>query len=140
MTEQTPTQPAWKPGDVANGYMLGQDGVWRPIPAPAPPTTSTRRQWTWILAVTGGVMAALVLGLVVVGLMVPPKSCAELNADLQGVRDHNTIRVNNPTTGGVDYVLRGTDEWSLDDRVTWRKTMGRMNDTGCNLDGSTDAF
>ena len=31
MTESTEPR-SWKPGDVANGHILGQDGVWRPLP------------------------------------------------------------------------------------------------------------
>lgn len=34
-TEPGP-QPTWQPGDVANGHVLGEDGVWRPLP-PSPP-------------------------------------------------------------------------------------------------------
>src|SRR3954447_12748684 len=33
-------QPPWKPGDIANGYVLGTDGVWRPIQSQA------ERPWT----------------------------------------------------------------------------------------------
>jgi len=28
------SQQQWKPGDVANGHVLGQDGVWRPLTSP----------------------------------------------------------------------------------------------------------
>lgn len=34
-TEPGP-QPMWKPGDVVNGHVLGEDSVWRPLP-PSPP-------------------------------------------------------------------------------------------------------
>ncbi|HUQ00322.1 MAG TPA: hypothetical protein VM093_07655, partial [Aeromicrobium sp.] len=31
----------WKPGDVANGHVLGDDLVWRPVDSPQDPAASS---------------------------------------------------------------------------------------------------
>jgi endonuclease YncB( thermonuclease family) len=50
-------QPPWKPGDVANGHILGRDNVWRALPTRPKTKPWFKRPWGITGIVVGSVLA-----------------------------------------------------------------------------------
>lgn len=68
-------QPQYRPGDVVNGHVLGEDLQWYPLPAPAPPPPPQvhfTAQQTMVNARRGvNHPLHLVLSIVTCGLWIP---------------------------------------------------------------------
>lgn len=130
----TPGEPrTWKPGDVANGHVLGQDGVWYPLvytrPAPRAPLFESLPRRVKITIACGGIL----LGLIALGGMVQDAmrpSCAELNARLEVLHDRNT-----EVDAYANRLAKPAEEWQSGD---WSEYQGLLADiTGRQDDGES---
>jgi predicted secreted protein len=64
------SQPTYQVGDVANGYVLGEDGQWHPMPAPYPAAPDGRTSGTKVaVGVLVGLGALLLVAAVAVGVV-----------------------------------------------------------------------
>lgn len=87
MSDQNPPQPSYRPGDVVNGWVLSEEGEWRPAdyPSPAAPQTSVakkrKKKWPWIVG-AAAVVVLVVLGFVGVWIAQTMASEAEREASV----------------------------------------------------------
>jgi hypothetical protein len=56
------TEQQYKPGDTANGHILGEDGVWHPVPQGEAPKKNWFARHKVITGIGGGVIALILIG------------------------------------------------------------------------------
>ena len=66
----------WKPGDVANGHVLGEDLEWRPVEESESAKPSSRK-WRRRAIIAAVALVAIFVALIVVGILVYDEASAQ---------------------------------------------------------------